>query len=104
MMNAHSQSEISAFQADVYEEGHMTSDFQKKRYVKFANKEETKGNKLDKSSSATRQDFSEMDVTELITSDRDSKTGKRFKVFSPLISHPYGTLCQFSSKDKGVTY
>jgi hypothetical protein len=40
-----------------------------------------------------REDSDGIDVTELVVSNRDSKTGKRFKVFSTIISHPYGTGC-----------
>lgn len=96
------QLERSAFWDDEYGERHIVTDFRKKRKAKLVNKEETKERKGDRV--AIKEDPDALDVTELVISNRDSKTGKRFKVFSTVISHQYGSSCQFTSSDKGVTY
>ena len=68
-----------------------------KREVQFVRKEETKERKRkrdrSRSRSTMREDTNGIDVTELVVSKRDSKTGKRFKVFSTASPHQYGISC-----------
>lgn len=64
---------------------------EKKRETKFAKKKHEKEKRVERS--APRENCDGIDVTELVVSNRDSRTGKRFKVFSTIVPHQYGIMC-----------